>query len=90
MPLYTLNFSATRTCKPLSRNVADLSLVISFLKVTFVLLQTNVLVLWSILLFDFLTIFIHTREQYANCEFINHFTASLCITSFFLYYTPDT
>ena len=46
MPLYTLNFSVTSTCKPLLRNVADLSLVISFLKVTFVLLQTNVLVLW--------------------------------------------
>ena len=46
MPLYTLNFSVTRTCKPLSRNVEDLSLVISSLKVTFVLLQTSVLVLW--------------------------------------------
>ena len=46
MPLYTLNFSVTRTCKPLSGNVADLSLVISFLKVTFVLLQASVLVLW--------------------------------------------
>ena len=70
MHLYTLNFSVTRTCKPLSRNVADLSLVISSLKVTFVLLQTSVLVL--LLIFDFLTIFIRTREQYANCEFISH------------------
>ena len=70
MPLYTLNFSVTRTCKPLSRNVENLSLVISSLKVTFVLLQTSVLVLWSI--FDFLTIFIRTREEYVKCEFISH------------------
>ena len=46
MSLYTLNFSITRTCKPLSRKVEDLSLVISTLKVTFVLLKTSVLVLW--------------------------------------------
>ena len=64
MPLYTLNFSVTRTCKPLSHNVADLSLVISSLKVTFVELQTSIRVLWWILSFDFLTVFIHIRKQY--------------------------
>ena len=46
MPLYTLNFSVTWTCKSLSGNVADLSLAISFLKVTIVLLQASVLVIW--------------------------------------------
>ena len=46
IPLYTLNFSVARTCKPLSHNVADLSLVISSLKVTFVELQTSIRVLW--------------------------------------------
>ena len=46
MPLYTLNFSVTRTCKPLSHNVTDLLLVISSLKVTFMELQASICVLW--------------------------------------------